>query len=265
MFLLLTEKAGAGLGVLSAAVLLAGEMAGSGVLALPNAMIGTGGIFGIVLIIGFTVNALYSGTRLGLCWVMLEERYEEFRGEVRDPYPAIAHKAVGAWARYIGKVSGVMNMFCCRIVSVLSITLTLYGGGCVFIVLISQLLGSLLEAAGLHLSLCVWMVIVAVILIPLTWMGTPKDFWGIAVFALVSTMFACLLIVINCVITGLHIPSEDKNFPPPSVTGSFEAFSSIMFAYAGASTFPTIQADMRDRGKFIYAAILAITSKKPSY
>ena len=34
-----------------------------------------------------------------------------------------------------------------------------------------------------------------------------------------------------------------------------------MFAYAGASTFPTIQADMRDRGKFIYAAILAIISK----
>ena len=34
-----------------------------------------------------------------------------------------------------------------------------------------------------------------------------------------------------------------------------------MFAYAGASTFPTIQADMRDRGKFIYAAILAILSK----
>ena len=33
---------GGGLGVLSAAVLLAGEMAGSGVLALPDAMIGTG-------------------------------------------------------------------------------------------------------------------------------------------------------------------------------------------------------------------------------
>ena len=34
-----------------------------------------------------------------------------------------------------------------------------------------------------------------------------------------------------------------------------------MFAYAGASTFPTIQADMKDRGKFIWAAILAIISK----
>ena len=39
------------------------------------------------------------------------------------------------------------------------------------------------------------------------------------------------------------------------------AFASIMFAYAGASTFPTIQADMKDRGKFIWAAILAIISK----
>ena len=25
----------------------------------------------------------------GLCWMMLEERYEEFRKEIRDPYPSI--------------------------------------------------------------------------------------------------------------------------------------------------------------------------------
>ena len=31
-----------GLGILTAAIFLAGEMAGSGVLALPNAMVGTG-------------------------------------------------------------------------------------------------------------------------------------------------------------------------------------------------------------------------------
>ena len=58
------------------------------------------------------------------------------------------------------------------------ITFTLYGGGCVFIVLIAQLFGSIMGTwAGVHLSLCVWMLVVAVILIPLTWMGTPKDFW----------------------------------------------------------------------------------------
>ena len=49
----------------------------------------------MILILLFTANAGFSGTRLGLCWVMLEERYPEFKGEVRDPYPSIAEKAIG--------------------------------------------------------------------------------------------------------------------------------------------------------------------------
>jgi vesicular inhibitory amino acid transporter len=47
----------------------------------------------------FTVNAAFIGSRLGLCWVILEERYEEFRREIRDPYPSIGEKAVGRWGR----------------------------------------------------------------------------------------------------------------------------------------------------------------------
>ena len=163
-----------------------------------------------MLIVIFTINSWFSGTRLGLCWIMLEERYEEFRGQVRDPYPAIGQKAVGTWG---------------KIVSMVSISLTLYGGGCVFIVLIAQLVRSLADYADLQLSLCVWMVIVAALLIPLTWLGTPKDFWWIAVGALVSTMFACLLIVINCIWTGLDI--QHKTFPTPTVQGSFQGFSTF--------------------------------------
>ena len=78
---------------------------------------------------------------------------------MRDPYPAIGERAVGRW----GRVS-----------SLVAIALTLYGGCCVFIVLISQLLGSLVADLGLHLDLCSWMVVVAVGLTPLTWLGTPK-------------------------------------------------------------------------------------------
>merc|ERR1712013_910940 len=184
-----------------------GEMAGSGVLALPAAFIGTGGILGMILITMFTINAGFSGTRLGLCWVMLEERYTEFKGEVRDPYPAIAEKA-------IGRVGRILALVC--------ISLTLYGGGCVFIVLISQLLGSLVANAGLQLHLCQWMVIVALMLIPLTWAGTPKDFWPIAVGALITTLVACLLI-------GTEL--ETVEFPAPTFEGSFKAFGSIMFAF----------------------------------
>ena len=171
----------------------------------------------------FTINSGFTGTRLGLCWIMLEERwdmghlitnhslisimfrYEEFRGQVRDPYPAIGEKAVGRRG---------------RIVSVVSITLTLYGGGCVFIVLISQLTGSLMAGAGLHLDLCTWMVIVAAALTPLTWMGTPKDFWPIAVGALITTMIACILIIINCVLTGAEL--EKVVYPAPTANGFFK-------------------------------------------
>ena len=50
-------------------------------------------------------------------------------------------------------------------------------------------------------------------------------------------------------------------YDPPTVGGTFKAFSTIMFAFAGASTFPTIQADMKERDKFSYSAVIACTSK----
>jgi len=228
------------LSILTASIFLAGEMAGSGVLALPNAILGTGWP-GLLIIIFFTVNALFTGTRLGLCWVMLEDRYDEFKGEIRDPYPAIGQKAIGT----VG-----------RILSLICICITLYGGGCVFIVLIAQLLSGVMASAGVHLSTCMWMVVSAAILTPLTWFGTPKDFWPIAVGALITTVTACVLIMVNVGMEGAKL--EAVEYPPASASGFFQAFGSIMFAFAGASTFPTIQADMRDRSQFKYAAIFAI-------
>jgi len=99
-------------------------------------------------------------------------------------------------------------------------------------------------------------VIVAVGLTPMTWMGTPKDFWPIAVGALITTCIACILVIITCILDGNQI--EAKVFPAPTTDGTFKAFGSIMFAFAGASTFPTIQADMKDRSKFNYSAMMAM-------
>ena len=57
-----------------------------------------------------------------------------------------------------------------------------------------------------------------------------------------------------------YIPSGSEecipNLPKPTAKGAFTAFSSIMFAFGGASTFPTIQADMKERKKFPIAALL---------
>ena len=38
-----------------------------------------------------------------------------------------------------------------------------------------------------------------------------------------------------------------------------------MFAFAGASTFPTIQADMKDRSKFNYSAMIAMGGKNQCF
>ena len=72
------SEEGHGLGLVLAIIFLAGEMAGVGVLALPMAMVGTGPA-GFVLIVYFTINAMFSGSRLGMCWVMITEEFEEFR------------------------------------------------------------------------------------------------------------------------------------------------------------------------------------------
>ena len=40
------------------------------------------------------------------------------------------------------------------------------------------------------------------------------------------------------------------------------AFSTTMFAFAGAPNFPTIQSDMKDRRQFFTAVLVAMASKE---
>ena len=72
----------------------------------------------------------------------------------------------------------------------------------------------------------------------------------------------------NCDRQPAHNSSHDNStepftpvFPKPTAYGYFEAFAGIMFAFGGASTFPTIQADMADKTKFKWAAVMALGSK----
>ncbi|XP_023335307.1 amino acid transporter AVT6E [Eurytemora carolleeae] len=206
-----------GLSMLVAGLFLAGEMAGSGVLALPSAMIGTGPA-GLALIVIFAIFAVFVGTRLGYCWIILEERYPEFREQVRDPYPAIAEKAVGKTA---------------RIVSLVCISITQYGTGCVYIVIMSTFIHNLAVAAGFEMNPCIWMVVLAVGMCPVCWLGTPNDFWQIAVSALITTTTACIIIMVkesldvrdstSCYYTELG--SWEPVFPAPSAEGFFKGNS----------------------------------------
>lgn len=149
-----------GMNLYTAAVFVAGEMAGSGVLAIPKAIVDTGYI-GILVLIYFGCCAAYGGYRLGSCWSILEERFPEHRNRTRNPYATIAFRACGQ------KTSNFVSV-CIRF--------TLFGAGIVYLLLAAQLFHELF-ATSMPRPSCFWFVAIALFLITPMWAGSPKDFW----------------------------------------------------------------------------------------
>ncbi|XP_028156665.1 amino acid transporter AVT1A-like [Ostrinia furnacalis] len=223
--------ASAGLSAKQTAFLIAGEMAGSGVLALPRALVKTGWV-GVPIIIGMCAIAAFSGKRLGDCWSIIEGRDPEMRSRKRNPYAIIADQALGrTW-------SVIVSM---------AVTVTLFGAAVVYLLLAAQIIEQVLHSLIPAVTFCSWYLIVAGAMTPLMLFGTPRDFSFIGVVALGATVLACALYFIQMM-------SEVRPFVFRLGIHGFEdfflAFGTIMFAFGGASTFPTIQNDMADKSKF---------------
>ncbi|GBN01106.1 hypothetical protein AVEN_91218-1 [Araneus ventricosus] len=225
-----------GISVWTASIFIAGQMAGSGILALPSSLLAAGWS-GIPLLIFLCLNALYAGICLGRCWSILEERYEEYRTKFRYPYPAIAYRAYGRKTKYF--VS-----FC--------IDVNLFGVAIVFLLLSSQLIASVAKQFGI--SFCYWIIILAAVLCPLTWLGTPDDFWPAAVLALVTTIVACIMLIV--LIARDFSLAKYATYPPTNITKFFLAFGTIYFSFGGAASFPTFQNDMNNRDEFSKATTI---------
>ena len=76
----------------------------------------------------------------------------------------IAEKAAGPAVRHI--VS-----FC--------VSTTLFGVACVVLVLLGSFFENIFLTFHVHLSSCIWMVILTGVISPICLLGTPKDFWYI--------------------------------------------------------------------------------------
>ncbi|CAG5130404.1 unnamed protein product [Candidula unifasciata] len=228
-----------GLTVFTTAVFAVGEMAGSGVLALPSALKGTGYI-GILLNVACALVSAYTGMLLGKCWTIVMQRCHDYQQHIRYPYPAIGQVAFGRFGRLVASCS---------------INVTLFGVSVVFLLLASENLQSLVRNAGRDISFCYWLIIVAGALCPISWLGTPKDFWPIAVGAVVSTSIACCLIVANAMYDGKKL--SPATYPEIQFESFFMAFGTICFAFGGHPAFPTFQTDMKEPEKFGRAIFIA--------
>ncbi|XP_071842936.1 uncharacterized protein [Apostichopus japonicus] len=221
-----------GLTVVTASLFIIGEMAGSGVLALPKAVLDSGWI-GIVMILVCAVMSAYTGFILGRCWTILQDRFPIYKQQTRFPYPAIGYETYGNKGRYL--VSFCVNA-------------TLFGVGTVFLLIASENIQELLTTLHKDFSFCALLPIIAVCLWPITWLGTPKDFWPVAIGAMCATATACLAMFIQILLD--RNASETPTYPPSGFSDFFLAFGVILFAFGGHAAFPTIQHDMRNPKDF---------------
>lgn len=240
-----------GLTVAKCAVFIVAQVAGSGILALPNAISGTGWI-GVCVLTTMCIMALYCGVMLGQCWLLIRDKVDE--EHVRNPYPLIGQFAAGSMGKYLVEFCVIAGLF---------------GSSVVYLLLSSQQVSSLvtLEFGSavdswnpFHSSegqFRMWVLICGSTLIPLTWFSSPKEMWLVPCFSSLCIIVASTIIVTRTSLSimryGVAAVSARKDI---TVKSFFKSFGTIAFSYGGAIVFPTFQADMNQPPKFIYSAFL---------
>lgn len=229
-------KSGRGLGLLATTAFIVGEMAGGGIVALPQGVVQTGWIGSFLIVLAAAVSG-YTGVLLGDCWSFLLRKWpEEYAGKhVRHPYPAIGLRACGMWMHNL--VAILLNV-------------TLFGVSTVFLLLVSENLQLLFPG---HLTYRAWVVVVAAGLLPLVMLESPKDAFVIALGASIFTAVATVIVVSVLLEEG---PDETAYRMPVTFESFCLGIATIVFAFGGHASFPTYQHDMNNTSKFWLAVVI---------
>ncbi|CAB3398185.1 unnamed protein product [Caenorhabditis bovis] len=221
-----------------------GDLAGGGLVALPTAIIQSEFYIGLCICLVMIGVVTYTAYVLGLSWNILLNTWPEYRHHCRKPYPEIGGRAMGP--------------LCQRLVS-LCIDVTQFGIAVVYLLLSSKNIQNMIMAfAGVNISFCVLVLIVAVCLLPLTFLKSPQDFWWAVVLAMITTSCAVILIIVGSAI-DFEMCKNYKEMPPYSLKNMFLAMGTFLFSVGGHSAFPTIQHDMKDPKQFTYSTFLAFS------
>ncbi|KAH3898159.1 hypothetical protein DPMN_022378 [Dreissena polymorpha] len=103
------------------------------------------------------------------------------------------------------------------------------------------------------------MIIVAGVLLTPTMLGTPADFWFVAVGATCATAVACVILLVSILIDAKHHDGPVIHTTEVTFTSVSVAFGTICFAFGGHPAFPTFQADMKKQSNFGKAVLLGYT------
>ncbi|XP_059055762.1 proton-coupled amino acid transporter 2-like [Achroia grisella] len=213
------------------------------VIALPKSVISCG-IYGLPLVVCVFGLQLYTAVLLGKCWILAQEIAPNISKMDRLPYAAVAELTFGVPAR--------------RIVTFL-IDAAVFGAGVPNFILASQsmqLFWWKISGGEVSITYCVWMLIIALLLCPVMWLGSPKDMKPLAMTS--------VLIVTTVAVSIWSCILHDDVSPPstgrlldyqPNPEEFFIAYGIIAFQFDIHPLLLTIQVDMKD-GRKINTAVM---------
>ncbi|GFR87486.1 amino acid transporter, transmembrane family-containing protein [Elysia marginata] len=231
-----------GLSLFTVVWFIVGATAGSGLMGLPHALLQIGWV-GVAVMIALAVGGMYTGHILGRCQVLIRERCGEQTELLRYPYPAIGHVSYGPKLRIL------ISVF---------LDVTMLGESVVFLLLAAENTSAFLHDFHVHVSACCLMVVIVVVLCPVCWCGTPKDFWPLAICASSTMLIASVLLVATMLedvpkrlASSYHVPFKWDKF--------LMSFGTIFYAYGTHPSFPTFQTDMKQPQKFTTVVLVSFT------
>ncbi|CAK5036569.1 unnamed protein product [Meloidogyne enterolobii] len=233
-------RKGGGLGWLLAAFFVVADMAGGGIVALPTAVVRCQFFPGLILLAVMALISTFSAVMLGNCWEILVRRFPDYRTHCRKPYAEIGYRALGPLMKTI--VSTCVNI-------------TQFGASTVFLLLSAKNIRDFLRAFfHVDISSCLLVLVVALVLLPVTLLKSPNDFWPVIVGGMLSTGIAIVLICLGAFL-DIGSCSPVREFPQFSLSNYLVALGTMLFTYGGHSAFPTIQHDMKRPSHFDRSAI----------
>lgn len=233
---------GDGLSVMSSTFFVIGDVIGAGVVALPYSM-KLVGYLGVPLFTFCSMLMCYCAILLAKACAKVMRTVD--RSTLRDPYPRVGYESSGKVGKIITAVALSVNQVLTCIV---------------FILLAGEILFELIPISPwdhfpARLQLRIWFCICGLVLLPFTFLGTPKDFQGIGFLAMTTSGMAVVLIIVMLGYVNGHQIDNEKNLKL-TTDGFLHAFGTILFGFGGVSIFPTIQTDMKEPEKFTTSIIV---------
>ena len=158
--------------------------------------------------------------------------------QLRNPYSGVIEQTLGRSAKILSRGLLSALTICFNVVYLLI-------SAEFIVIVVNDLFPSLKSVYEFR----IWLLIFAICLIPMTWLGTPKEFWGVALGATLSMVIGSVLLVYIVWIDKSKNLSEVTQ-RDITVASFFTGFGTIFFAYNANPFYPNIQSDMADQRMF---------------